>query len=95
LPYITPEDTTKEKSGIEKKRLTLDLDLPFPRRLKAQAALQDVNMRQYCCAAIETELLKDEGDAASPEVIGRLNLRNRRSRGHFRGTERAPLRHRR
>lgn len=54
--------------GSEKKRLTLDLDPPFQRRLKVRAAMKGVSMRQYCLAAIETELLKDEGNAAAPDV---------------------------
>jgi hypothetical protein len=54
--------------GSEKKRLTLDLDPPFQRRLKARAALKGVSMRQYCLAAIEAEMLKDEGDIASSDV---------------------------
>lgn len=44
----------------KKKRLTLDLDPPFQRRLKAVAALKGVSMRQYCQAAIDRELVKDE-----------------------------------
>ena len=44
----------------EKKRLTLDLDAPVQRRLKAVAALKGVSMRSYCQSAIERELAKDE-----------------------------------
>ncbi len=44
----------------KKKRLTLDMDPAFQRRLKATAALKGVSMRQYCLAAIEGELDKDE-----------------------------------
>ena len=47
---------------VEKKRLTLDLDAPIQRRLKAVAALKGVSMRLYCQTAIERELAKDEGD---------------------------------
>ena len=39
-----------------KKRLTLDLDAPLQRRLKAVAALKGVSMRQYCQSAIEKQL---------------------------------------
>ena len=46
--------------AAKKKRLTLDLDPPFQRRLKAVAALKGVSMRQYCQAAIDRELAKDE-----------------------------------
>ena len=42
-----------------KKRLTLDLDAPLQRRLKAVAALKGVSMRQYCQSAIENELDRD------------------------------------
>ena len=47
---------------VEKKRLTLDLDAPIQRRLKAVAALKGVSMRLYCQTAIERELAKDEAD---------------------------------
>ena len=42
-----------------KKRLTLDLDAPLQRRLKAVAALKGISMRQYCQSAIEKELDRD------------------------------------
>lgn len=44
----------------KKKRLTLDLDPAFQRRLKAVAALKGVSMRGYCQAAIDRELTRDE-----------------------------------
>lgn len=44
----------------KKKRLTLDLDPVFQRRLKVIAALKGVSMRGYCQAAIDRELTKDE-----------------------------------
>ena len=44
----------------KKKRLTLDLEPSFHRRLKAVAALKGVTMRQYCIAAIDRELARDE-----------------------------------
>ena len=44
----------------KKKRLTLDMDPAFQRRLKATAALRGVSMRQYCLTAIDRELDKDE-----------------------------------
>lgn len=43
-----------------KKRLKLDLDPKFHRRIKAIAALKGVTMRGYCQAAIDRELAKDE-----------------------------------
>ena len=46
----------------KKKRLTLDLDPAFQRRLKVIAALKGVSMRRYCQAAIDRELTKDEAD---------------------------------
>ncbi len=55
----------------KKKRLTLDMDPAFQRRLKATAALKGVSMRQYCLTAIYRELAKDEvasGDAKSGSV---------------------------
>lgn len=61
----------------KKKRLTLDLDAPVERRLKAVAALKGISMRQYCQAAIEKELARDEvqGVTALPfghEALDRL-----------------------
>lgn len=44
----------------KKKRLTLDMDPAFQRRLKATAALKGVSMRQYCLTAINREMVKDE-----------------------------------
>ena len=46
----------------KKKRLTLDLDPAFQRRLKVIAALKGVSMRRYCETAIDRELTKDEAD---------------------------------
>ena len=46
----------------KKKRLTLDLDPPVQRRLKAVAALKGVSMRHYCLTAIDKELAKDEAN---------------------------------
>ena len=43
-----------------RKRLTLDLDPPMQRRLKAIAAIKGISMRQYCLTAITRELSKDE-----------------------------------
>ena len=44
----------------KKKRLTLDLDPTFQRRLKGIAALKGVSMRGYFQAAIDRELTRDE-----------------------------------
>lgn len=57
--------------AAEKKRLTLDLDAPLQRRLKAVAALKGISMRQYCQTAIERELDEDEG-SEMPEEAPRL-----------------------
>ena len=46
----------------KKKRLTLDLDPAFQRRLKVIAALKGVSMRLYCRTAIDRELTKDEAN---------------------------------
>jgi hypothetical protein len=64
----------------KKKRLTLDLDPPLQRRLKAVAALRGTSMRQYCQAAIEKELAKDEvqgmmGLPFGQEALDRLEAR--------------------
>ena len=62
--------------AIQKKRLTLDLDAPLQRRLKAVAALKGVSMLHYCQTAIGKELARDEaqGIATLPfgEAIERL-----------------------
>ena len=47
---------------IKRKRLTLDLDPNFQRRLKAIAALKGVSMRRYCQDAIDRELSRDEAN---------------------------------
>ena len=46
----------------KRKRLTLDLDPTFQRRLKAIAALKGVSMRGYCQTAIDRELTMDEAN---------------------------------
>ena len=46
----------------KRKRLTLDLDAPVQRRLKAVAALKGISMRQYCQTAIGKELAQDEAN---------------------------------
>ena len=46
----------------KRKRLTLDLDPTFQRRLKGIAALKGVSMRAYCQAAIDRELTRDEAN---------------------------------
>lgn len=51
----------------KKKRLTLDMDPAFQRRLKATAALKGVSMRQYCLTAIEGKLDKDEVGSGNVE----------------------------
>ena len=55
---------------VKKKRLTLDLEPTFQRRLKVVAALKGVTMRQYCHTAIGKELAQDETHGfASPASI--------------------------
>ena len=46
----------------KRKRLTLDMEPPMQRRLKAVAALKGISMREYCLSAIEKEMAKDERD---------------------------------
>ena len=62
---------------VKKKRLTLDLEPTFQRRLKVIAAIKGVTMRQYCYAAIDRELAQDEangigGPASSPSDAERF-----------------------
>ena len=54
----------------KKKRLTLDLDPPLQRRLKAIAALKGISMRQYCQTAIDKELTRDEAQGLTPLPFG-------------------------
>ena len=54
-----------------KKRLTLDLDPAFQRRLKVAAALKGVSMRRYCQTAIGRELAKDEANGAIGPLAGK------------------------
>ena len=49
----------------KKKRLTLDLDPAFQRRLKVMAATKGVSMRGYCQTAIDWKLTKDEADGGA------------------------------
>ncbi len=49
----------------KKKRLTLDLDPPVQRRLKAIAALKGVSVRRYCLTAIGNEMDRDEANGVS------------------------------
>ncbi len=46
----------------KRKRLTLDLEPAFQRRLKAVSALKGVSMRAYCQTAIDRELTSDEAN---------------------------------
>ena len=55
----------------QKKRLTLDLDPPVQRRLKAVAALKGISMRRYCLTAIDRELARDE---ANGTLTGSFNI---------------------
>lgn len=55
----------------KRKRLTLDLDNAFQRRLKAIAALKGVSMRRYCQDAIDRELTKDEADGMGGLLLDR------------------------
>lgn len=50
--------------AARKKRLTLDLEPAFQRRLKVMAALKGISMREYCQTAIDRELTKDESNGA-------------------------------
>ena len=56
---------------VKKKRLTLDMDPPMQRRLKAVAALKGVSMRRYCLGAIDKELATDEASGVLRQPSGR------------------------
>ena len=55
-----------------KKRLTLDLDAPLQRRLKAVAALKGVSMRRYCQTAIEKQLDREDINGTAKETPKRV-----------------------
>lgn len=65
-----------ERQAMEakKKRLTLDLDPAFQRRLKVIAALKGVSMRRYCQTAIDRELTKDEAEGVSGRRFDRQSF---------------------
>jgi hypothetical protein len=58
----------------KKRRLTLDLDPPLQRRLKAVTALKGISMGQYCQAAIEKEPAKDETQGLTALTFGQESL---------------------
>lgn len=58
----------------KKKRLTLDLDPAFQRRLKVTAALKGVSMRRYCQTAIDRELTRDEAESESKTGFDRQSF---------------------
>jgi hypothetical protein len=57
-----------------RKRLIIDLDLPFQRRLKVIAALKGVIMRRYCLAATEKESSRDESQTTTASPFGQQAL---------------------
>ena len=54
----------KVPMAAKKKRLTLDLEPGFQRRLKVMAAMKGISMREYCQTAIDRELTTDEANGA-------------------------------
>lgn len=56
---------------VKKKRLTLDLEPTFQRRLEVVAALKGVTMRQYCYTAIDRELAQDEAQGIAAPASSR------------------------
>ena len=57
-----------------RKRLTIDLEAPLQRRLKAVAALKGVSMRQYCQSAIEKQLAQEESNDGSMVTRKRVTV---------------------
>ena len=55
--HIFPWETTHMAS---KKRIIIEVEEEFQRRLKATAALQGMSMKEYCQRVIGKELDKDE-----------------------------------
>ena len=58
----------------KKKRLTLDLEPNFQRRLKVVAALKGVSMRRYCQTASDRELAKDEANGLRGQGFDRQSF---------------------
>ena len=58
----------------KKRRLTLDLDSDFQRRLKVMAALKGTSMRRYCQTAIDRELTKDEANGVPGQGFDRQSF---------------------
>ncbi len=56
--------------AVEKNRLTLDLDPHLEHRLKTTAALRGISMVQYCQAAIDKELARNEARSVAPLPFG-------------------------
>ena len=63
-PHELDEERAKMPMEVKGKRLTLDLEPAFQRRLKAISALKGISMRGYCQAAIDRKLT--EARARSP-----------------------------
>ena len=57
--------------AAEKYRLTLDLEPSFMNRLKAVAASKGVTVQEYCLAAIERQMARDEADGISGPASSR------------------------
>ena len=66
------------------KRVSLDMEAPMQRRLKAVAASKGVSMRRYCLTAIDKELAVDEANAAS-DGTSRADRFEELQRKHFGG----------
>jgi hypothetical protein len=58
----------------DKSRFTLDMHTLFQKRLKVMAALKGITMREYCLAAIEKELARDEAEGTTSLPFGEAAL---------------------
>ena len=52
----------------QKKRVTLELEPAFQRRLKAVSAIRGMSMRQYCQTAIDSQLARDEASGVGASL---------------------------
>ena len=59
---------------VKRKRLTLDLEPAFQRRLKAISALRGMSMRDYCQAVLDRELTKEESGITFGERFDRQSF---------------------
>ena len=71
--FLVQANHIREGQAMEakKKRLTLDLDPAFQRRLKVISAIKGVSMRRYCQITIDRELTKGDANEGTRLLYGK------------------------